>query len=96
MRNFIDRHIGAKLAALRSRKNMSPFELGRAAGLDPFAIEAYELAAQRMPAPAMQALCRALGISPQHLFEELELPPRRQPAMPVQLEELLREREFGR
>ena len=53
MRNFIDRHIGAKLAALRSRKNMSPFELGRAAGLDPFAIEAYELAAQRMPAPAM-------------------------------------------
>lgn len=96
MPNYIDRHIGAKLGELRSRSNMSPLELGSAAGLSASDIEAYESAALRLPAPAMLELCRALCISPQHLFEGLELRPRRPTAMPAQLEELLQEREFGR
>jgi transcriptional regulator with XRE-family HTH domain len=94
--NYIDRHIGAKLREFRSRKNLSPPELGDAAGLGASDIEAYESAARRLPAPAMLELCRALCISPQDLFEDLELRPPRPAAMPAQLEELLQEREFGR
>ena len=94
--NFIDRHIGAKLGELRSRSNMSPFELGKAAGLGASDVEAYESAARRLPASAMRDLCRALCISPRHLFEGLELRPSKPAVMPTQLEELLQEREFGR
>lgn len=67
----IDRHVGAKLRALRDLRKLSQQRLADKTMIPVQQIQRYERGARRVPASALWVICRVLRASPTDLFDGL-------------------------
>jgi transcriptional regulator with XRE-family HTH domain len=67
--NYIDRHIGSRLRALRQARGMSAEQLSRLAAIAPDRLEALEEGRERISAVLLKTLARVLRATPADFFE---------------------------
>lgn len=69
--NPIDKHVGARLRALREARGFSPESLVRPAGLSIDRLERLESGRERISVDDMRRLCEVLGATPADFFRGL-------------------------
>lgn len=68
----IDRQVGTRLRSLRRMAGFSPFEFARLIGCSERQVERYETGRDRLSAARLFEAARALGITVDALFAEIE------------------------
>jgi transcriptional regulator with XRE-family HTH domain len=69
--NSVDRHVGARMRALRKAHALSQAELGTVLGVSPGQVQKYECGRDRIGAGSLFDAARVFGVKVSVFFEEL-------------------------
>ena len=69
--SLIDRHVGARMRAMRKARSLSQAELGNALGVSAMQVQKYERGRDRIGAGSLFDVARMLGVKVSAFFEGL-------------------------